>query len=74
MNLTGEDDRKVLQKRESLLKWIGDNGGYINRYYSLQGLVLAPNDIGGNPSSTTFVPNTDEESMRAESCVVWTRS
>ena len=51
----------MLEKRKSLLKWIGDNGGYINGY-SLQGVVMAPNDIGGNPSFTTYVPNTNEKS------------
>ena len=57
----GRGDRKVLEKRKSLLKWIGDNGGYINGY-SLQGVVMAPNDFGGSPSFTTYVPNTNEKS------------
>ena len=61
VDVTGGDDKKVLRKRNKLLQWIGDNGGNINGY-ALQGVVLAPNDIGGKSSFITYVPNTNEES------------
>ena len=61
VDVTGGDDKKVLRKRNKLLQWIEDNGGNINGY-ALQGVVLAPNDIGGKYSFITYVPNTNEES------------
>ena len=60
-DVTGGDDSTVLLNKEKLLQWFGDNGGNINGY-ALHGVVLAPNDKGGNPSFLTYVPNTNEKS------------
>ena len=43
------------------MAWIEACGGCINGY-TLHGVVLAPNDITGKPSSQTRVPNTNESS------------
>ena len=61
VDVAGGDDNKVMQKRKNLLAWIEACGGCINGY-TLHGVVLAPNDITGKPSSQTRVPNTNESS------------